>query len=162
VNFVGRLMARFPEDILLAQLQMSLLNNKGRDEENRRQQGERLAKRLSQVLPRMDQAHQDKLDGKIGEEFWMRKSAEWQTEENQIRASIRGLETVSPERLLDAARILKLANKAYFLYVKQDHTERIKLLKMVLSNCGIDAVSGDCSLPRCSFDCLVDKLLTGE
>jgi hypothetical protein len=46
-----------------------------------------------------------------------------------------------PERLLDAARILELANKAYFLYVKQNHSERAKLLRMVLSNCGIDAVS---------------------
>ena len=89
----------------------------------------------------MDQAYQDKLDGKISEEFWMRKSGEWQAEENQIRASMHGLETVRPERLLDAAKILELANKAYFLYFKQDHTERAKLLKMVLSNCGIDAVS---------------------
>lgn len=46
-----------------------------------------------------------------------------------------------PERLLDAARILELANKAYFLYVRQNHTERAKLLKMVLLNCGIDKVS---------------------
>ena len=55
----------------------------------------------------MDQAYQDKLDGKISEEFWMRKSGEWQAEENQIRASMHGLETVRPERLLDAARILE-------------------------------------------------------
>jgi hypothetical protein len=118
-----------------------LLNDKGREEEIRRQQRERLAQRLGQVHRRMDQAYQDKLDGKISEEFWMRKSAEWQAEENQIRTSMQGLETVRPERLLDAARILELANKAYFLYVKQNQTERAKLLKMVLSNCGIDAVS---------------------
>jgi hypothetical protein len=31
----------------------------------------------------MDQAYQDKLAGKISEEFWMRKSGEWQEEENQ-------------------------------------------------------------------------------
>jgi hypothetical protein len=43
--------------------------------------------------------------------------------------------------LLDAARILELANKAYFLYVKQPPAEKAKLLKMVLSNCAIDAVS---------------------
>ena len=48
--------------------------------------------------------------GEISEEFWMRKSGEWQAEENQIRASMHGLETVRPERLLDAARILELAN----------------------------------------------------
>ena len=129
-----------PNDIL-AQLQRSLLNDRGREEEARRAQGERLSVRLRQVRHRMDQAYQDKLDGKIGEEFWMRKSAEWQSEETQIRASLHGLEVARPEMLLDAARILELANRAYSLYVKQDHAERAKLLKMVLSNCGIDAVS---------------------
>ncbi len=97
--------------------------------------------RLAQIQRRMDQAYQDKLDGKISEEFWTRKSAEWQVEETQIRESIQALETARPDRLLDAARILELANKAYFLYVKQAHPERAKLLRMVLSNCGVDAVS---------------------
>jgi site-specific DNA recombinase len=128
-------------DNILAQLQESLLNNKGREEGIRRQEVERLVQRLAQAHRRMDQAYQDKLDGKISEEFWMRRSTEWQAEENQIRASMQGLEMARPERLLDAARILELANKAYFLYVKQNHSERAKLLKMVLSNCGIDAVS---------------------
>ena len=46
-----------------------------------------------------------------------------------------------PARLLTASRTLELANKAYFLYVRQKPTEQAKLLKMVLSNCQIDAVS---------------------
>jgi hypothetical protein len=131
------------------------MNDKGRDEEIRRQQGERLTQRLSQVQRRLDQAYQDKLDGKISEEFWMRKSGEWQTEENQIRAAMQGLETARPERLLNAAKILELANKAYFLYVKQNHAERAnKLLKMVLSNCGIDAVK--------PFNLIFEKVKTEE
>ena len=149
-----------PDDIL-SQLQRALLNDKGREEEVRRQQGERLAQRLSQLHRRMDQAYQDKLDGKISEEFWMRKSGEWQAEENQIRASMHGLETARPERLLDASRILELANKAYFLYVKQNHTERAKLLKMVLSNCGIDAVSLYPTY-RKPFDLIFQRVKTEE
>jgi hypothetical protein len=109
----------------------------------------------------MDQAYQGKLDGKICEEFWMRKSGEWQAEENQIRAAMQGLETVSPERLLDAAKILELASKAYFLYVKQNHTERAKLLKMVLSNCGIDAISLY-PIYRKPFDLIFEKVKTEE
>lgn len=129
-----------PDDIL-AQLQESLLHNKSRAEEIRKDQDERLRQRLAQVQRRFDQAYQDKLDGKISEEFWLRKSGEWQEEETQIRAQMLASDAVGPERLLDGAKILELANKAYFLYVKQDHAERAKLLKLVLSNCGIDAVS---------------------
>ena len=59
----------------------------------------------------------------------------------QIQMAIRGLGEIKPERMLDAVRILELANKAYFLYVKQPPTEKAKLLKLVLSNCAIDAAS---------------------
>jgi site-specific DNA recombinase len=128
-------------DAVLAQLQESLLSDKGREEEIREQQQRVLQQRLSLVQRRTDQAYQDKLDGKISEEFWARKSAEWQAEEQQILISIQSLKAARPERLLDASRILELANKAYFLYVKQPPTEKAKLLKMVLSNCAIDAVS---------------------
>ncbi len=128
-------------DAVLSQLQESLLSDKGREEDIRAQQGRYLEQRLAQVHRRMDQAYQDKLDCKISEEFWARKSSEWQAEEHQVFSSIQSLRAARPERLLDAARILELANKAYFLYVKQPPAEKAKLLKMVLSNCAIDAVS---------------------
>jgi len=71
----------------------------------------------------MDLAYQDKLDGKINEEFWVRRSAEWQQEAHQIRSSLQAIKVVQPERYLNAARILELANHAYSLYVRQDHAE---------------------------------------
>jgi hypothetical protein len=103
----------------------------------------------------------NKLDGKISEEFWNRKSTEWQAEEIQIRASLQALQAARPERLLDAARTLELANKAYFLYVKQDHAEKAKLLKMVLSNCGIDAVNLYPTY-RKPFDLIFERAKTEE
>jgi len=35
----------------------------------------------------------------------------------------------------------RLANEAYFLYLKQEPAEKAKLLKMALSNCAVDAAS---------------------
>ena len=55
--------------------------------------------------------------------------------------SLDGIERQSPERILDAVRILELANKAYYLYLRQPVAEKAKLLRLVLSNCKIDAVS---------------------
>jgi hypothetical protein len=83
----------------------------------------------------------DKLDGRVSEELWLRKSAEWQQEEQQILMAIQGLKGAAPDRLLNGVRILELANKAYFLYLKQPPAEKAKLLKMVLSNCTVDATT---------------------
>jgi len=128
-------------DEALAQLAKSLLTDKGRQEQLQKQQRERLQQRLTSVHHRLDQAYLDKLDGRISEEFWARKAAEWQAEEQQIQLAVQKLEQVGPERILDGIRILELANKAYFLYLRQTPFEKAKLLRMVLSNCTIDAVN---------------------
>ena len=49
--------------------------------------------------------------------------------------------TKQSDRLLDVQRILELVNKAYFLYFTRKPAEQAELLKKVLSNCSIDAVS---------------------
>ena len=89
----------------------------------------------------MDQGYQDKLDGKIPEDFWQRKMSEWRAEEQRIQTAINGLSESSSDRLLSAKRILELANKAYSLYLTQNPTEQAKLLRLVLLNCSIDALS---------------------
>ena len=109
-----------------------------RDEKSEK---EKLRTRLAQLRHRGEQAYLDKLDGKIAEAFWETKSLEWNQEEQQIRMALDGLEQQSPEKVLNGIRILELANKAYFLYVKQQPAEKAKLLRMVLSNCKIDAAS---------------------
>jgi site-specific DNA recombinase len=90
----------------------------------------------------MDAAYTDKLDGKISEEFWQRKQGDWQSEEFRIKSLISGAaENIQRERLLDIQRILELAKDAYFLYLKRKPSEQAELLKNVLLNCSIDAVS---------------------
>jgi hypothetical protein len=54
-----------------------------------------------------DLAYQDRLDGKITEEFWVRKSAEWQKEEMQIRESLRSSASIQPERLVFPRRLVE-------------------------------------------------------
>ncbi len=129
-----------PDDIL-AQLENSLLADKDREQVIRRQRIDRLQQRLTTVRRRLDQAYLDKLDSRITEEFWERKSAEWHEEEQHLLMSIRELDAAQPERLLDGIRILELANKAHSLYIRQISTEKAKLLRMVLSNCAIDAAN---------------------
>jgi hypothetical protein len=120
-----------PDDIL-KQLQQSLLHDKSRGEAHGKSESEKLRTRLAQVRRRTEQAYLDKLDGKITEVFWAAKSSEWNQEEQQILMALAGLEQQSPEKLLDGVRILELANKAYFLYLRQQPAEKAKLLRIVL------------------------------
>jgi site-specific DNA recombinase len=106
--------------------------------------GERtfLESRLASIRNRMDKAYSDKLDGKIAEDFWQRLMTEWRMEEQQVKMAIQGLSSgETGDRALDAQRIFELANSAYFLYVSQDSVEKAKLLRMVVSNFSVDAVS---------------------
>src|SRR5215469_3808404 len=128
-------------DEVLSQLEKSLLTDKGHEEAFRKEQEQRLRQRLSALRHRLDQAYLDKLDGTITEDFWNRKSADWVSEEQQVLLALQGLEQPRSERFLDAVRILELANRAYFLYLKQPPAEKARLLRIVLSNCKVDAVS---------------------
>jgi site-specific DNA recombinase len=116
---------------------------------------------LAQLRHRGEQAYLDKLDGKITEAFWETKSSEWNQEEQQIRMALDGLEQQSPEKVLSRIRILELANKAYFLYVKQQPAEKAKLLRIVLSNCKIDAASVEPTY-RKPFDLIFQRVKKEE
>jgi site-specific DNA recombinase len=128
-------------DVILTQLKSTLLSGKSSQDKHRKQQRERLQQRLEVVRHRVEQAYTDKLDGKITEDFWARQSAQWQREEEQIHLAMQALEEASPDRIIEGVNILELANKAYFLYLRQPPTERAKLLRIVLSNCTVDAAS---------------------
>jgi site-specific DNA recombinase len=149
-----------PDDIL-AQLQHALLHDKSRAEAHGKSEDERLNRRLLQVRHRIEQAYLDKLDGKITETFWAAKSSEWNREEQQIVAGLARLQPQNPEKLLDGVRTLELANKAYFLYLKQPPAEKAKLLRIVLSNCKIDAASVDPTY-RKPFDLIFQRVQKEE
>jgi site-specific DNA recombinase len=163
---IGHRLGKILEDIyipdeILGQLESSLLRDKGSMEATRKQQAERIQRRLAAVRHRIDQAYTDKLDGKISDELWTRKAIEWQIEEQQILMALQGLEQSQPDRSLDGIKILELANKAYFLYLKQPPAEKSKLLKMVLSNCSIDAVNVHPTY-RKPFDLIFTRVQTNE
>jgi len=113
-----------PDDILL-QIENSLLTDKDREQVVRRQKIDRLQQRLTTTRRRIDHAYLDKLDGRITDEFWERKSVEWHEEEQRLLMSIGELDTAKPERLRDGVRILELANKAYFLYLDKIQRQRL-------------------------------------
>ena len=126
---------------VLTQLETFLLNDDGRQQAALSAQRDRVRDRLSALRSRLDQSYVDKLDGRITEDLWTRKSEEWRAEEQRLCTELVSLEQPKTERLLDGVRILELAHKSPFLYLKQTPEEQAKLLKLVVSNCSIDAVN---------------------
>ena len=107
-----------------------------------KQQRARLNRELETVRGRMDATYCDKLDGKISEEFWQRKQADWNAEEQRISLQLEALkEPNETNNLTDVRRIFELAQSAYSLYVTRKPAEQAELLRNVLLNCSIDGVS---------------------
>jgi site-specific DNA recombinase len=126
---------------ILEQLEQALLNDKGQAEACAKVERDRLEGKLLQIRHRLDQAYLDKLDGKISEDFWESRSAAWNEDQQRILAALQALKLKNPDRKLNGLRILELANKAYSLYLTQPPAEKAKLLRIVLSNCKVDALS---------------------
>lgn len=122
----------------------------------------RLERRIAAFRSRMDAAYVDKLDGKISEEFWDRKRADWQAEEQQVRMAMLDLKQAEgSDRAVDARRIFELANKAHSLYLSRDSSGKAELLRMVFSNCSVDAVSVTPTYRR-PFDLIFERAKNEE
>ena len=106
------------------------------------QERARLTRELSTLRAKMDAAYSDKLDGKITEDFWQRRQADWQAEELRITSLQSGLkEPQSESTLADVRRVLELAQNAHSLYLTRKPAEQAELLRCVLWNCAIDGVN---------------------
>src|ERR1700720_1877649 len=87
--------------------------------------------------------------------------SEWSAEEQQLEIASNTPNDSYGDRVLSARRILELANKAYFLYVTQKPADQAKLLRKVLSNCSVDAVSLYPTY-RKPFDAIFERSKTKE
>jgi hypothetical protein len=83
----------------------------------------------------MDKAYEDKLAGKINENFRERKSKEWDAEMLTIQHEIKAHQSANTSYFQTGIQILQLANRAYDLYLQQTAHEQRKLLNTILSNC---------------------------
>jgi site-specific DNA recombinase len=130
-----------PEGVA-SQIVGSLRADLDRSERERETSLSALHQRLAAVRTRMDQIYEDKLDGKISEEFWDRKHAECRELEQRLRVQISRLsEPITQANVLTVQRIFELAHSAYSLYLTRNSADQGQLLKSVLLNCATDGVS---------------------
>jgi len=120
----------------------SITQDQDRTKIDRQERLHNIRQRLTALRTRIDQMYEDKLDGKIDEEFWSRKMTEWRTQEHALQSAADALnQPVSEQHGLTVQRTLELANKAHFLYLTRNPAEQGQLLKTVLLNCTTDGVT---------------------
>ncbi len=94
-----------------------------------------LSRQLEQVKLRMNRSYEDRLEGRISEEFWKERSQAWQHDKARISGELaRHLE--ADDRYMDAGvKILELSGRAYESYSRRDPSRRRQLLGFLLSTC---------------------------
>jgi hypothetical protein len=122
---------------------VSSLQTEAADAEAERQKRvEGVHQRLAALRSRMDQMYEDKLDGKVDEAFWTRKTHEWREQERRLESDLSNLKMQVPAgNSLTIKKIFELANKAHFLYLTRNLSDRGRLLRSLLLNCNTDGVS---------------------
>ena len=86
---------------------------------------------------KLDRGYDDYLEGRISEEFWTRKSEEWEAE---LRTSsrTRARRPAAPRLACHGAEDFRTRETGRFLYKSQNPAEQRRLLETVLSNCTFD------------------------
>jgi len=77
----------------------------------------------------------DKLDGRIGGDFYDRFAGEWREEQNRLQREIDRHETAEQSYMDEGVQILELARNAQRLFAQQPPREKRRLLNFILSNC---------------------------
>jgi site-specific DNA recombinase len=113
----------------------ALLSSHADQAEHHRATVDRLNARKQKLTSYLDQAYTDRLECRIGEDMWQRRSAEWETERADIARQLAALDTAKTNYLASGVKLLELAQHAHELYVSQSPHEQRRLLNVVVSNC---------------------------
>ena len=84
---------------------------------------------------RISAMYVDKLDGKIGGDFFDKMAGEWREEQRRLQRDIDRHEEAEQSYMDEGIRILELARNAQALFERQSAREKRRLLNFVLSNC---------------------------
>jgi len=95
----------------------------------------RLEGRRAKLASYLDTAYTDRLEGRIPEDTWKRRSAEWEAERKDIDRQLAALGDAKATYLTSGVKLLELAQRAHTLYVSQSPHEQRRLLNVVVSNC---------------------------
>ncbi len=114
------------------------------------------------INPKIDALLEDRLQGKIPEDLCYQKINQLRSRQASLKEQIELYEKTEQNTNLDkASRLIELANKAYYLYLRQDAHKKATLLKIVQWNSTWDGVSV-CPTYRKPFDVIAQSVKSGD
>lgn len=147
------------DDKIVNWIMQALRESHGEEKAYREAELKRLNRRHGDLQCRIDKAYEDRLDGVIDEAYWRDVSVRWRSEQDAVRVQIECLQRANRNYLEQGMEILELAQCAYSQYVRQDFSEKRRLLNCVLSNCTIDDLTLYPTYKK-PFDLIVEGLKT--
>ena len=90
--------------------------------------------RIAELQELRDKAYEDKLRGALPQSRWEAMDGRWAREEEELRAQIEAIEEHQGPALDEAEATFELLERAPQLYIRQSHAERVRLLRVLLSN----------------------------
>jgi hypothetical protein len=95
----------------------------------------RLHAEYDRLQHRIDAMYVDKLDGKIGVDFYDRMTGQWREEQTRCLRNIERHQEAEQSYMDEGVQILELARNAQTLFERQPAREKRRLLNFILSNC---------------------------
>ena len=92
LNQLGELLQQiYVPDAIAQAIVQSIQADQERAESERQSRADAIKQKLAALRNRMDKMYDDKLDGRIDEEFWMRKMNEWREQERALQSALDSL-----------------------------------------------------------------------
>ncbi len=96
---------------------------------------EQLTQQIKRLQNRLDQAYLDKLDGKIGEEFWYSKAQEWSGEKENLSIKLLAFQRADTLYLENTNFILELAKNAAQRFESGSVEGKRRVIDTITGNC---------------------------
>lgn len=116
----------------------------------------RLEAETKKIRNRLNKLYTDKLDGIISEEFWQEHNSQWNNDLDNLLIKVKAFNKANTNFIDIAEHLLDTVVNIKKLYNTQDNFEKVKLLKILLSNCSLKDGKIDYKYKK-PFDVLVKR-----
>ena len=127
-EFIGNLKALEIDDKILKLIVNALKLSHTDEKQFHNDSVTRLQTELTKIQSRIDTMYEDKLDGRVSQDFFDRKSKDWKREQERLLETIHKHQTANHNYLDEGIKLLEMASKAHKTFIEREPAEKRKLV----------------------------------